>query len=168
MHTPYSPAAAGFTYHWELERPDGTVDRWVDKNLLPTEVLNYMLSTAFRDGAKQSSWYVAIYEGNYTPTADVTAATFPSLATECTSYSAATRPAYVSSAPAGGSIDNAASRAEFTATADKTIYGGALVSAATKGSTSGVLGSIVRFASPKPFVTGSVLRCTAGAVITSL
>lgn len=108
-----------------------------------------------------------MYEGNYTPIAGDTAATFPASATESAAYAEATRPALVLGAVTAGAVDNVASRAEFTANASKTFYGGFVSSAAAKGSTSGVLLSAVRFASPKVLSSGEILRVTAGFTLVS-
>lgn len=161
-------ARIGFKYHFELFDPSGRlVDRWDETNIIPTEGLHYLLNVAFRDGTKLPSWSIALYEGNYTPVAGLTAATFPSAASECTTYASATRPAFTPSAPVSGSIDNAAALATFVSSADKTIYGGAILSSSAKGSTSGVIASAVRFSSTKPFTSGSTLAVTAGLVLTS-
>lgn len=161
-------ALAGFKYHFTLFDPSGRlVDQWSEKNLIPTEGLHYLLNVAFREGTQLPSWYIALYEGNYTPVAGLTAATFPAAASECTTYTSATRPAFTPAAPVSGSIDNAAALATFVSSADKTIYGGAILSSSAKGSTSGVIASAVRFSSTKPFTSGSTLAVTAGLVLTS-
>lgn len=131
-------------------------------NLITTEGLNHILSVALRDGSKLNNFYLAIFSGNYTPTAALTAATFAATATEIVSgtegYSNATRPQWASAAPASGQIDNYATKAEFNiVTASQvTIYGAALLSDAVKGSTSGVLISAARFASSRTEYNGNV------------
>lgn len=153
----------GFVYSFELFSPDGKlIDAWTEHNVMPVEGMNYILEAAFRDGTKQPQWYCALYEGNYTPTGLETAATFASATAECTTYSETARPAFTSAAASSGGISNIAARAEFTSTSDKTIYGGALLSSNVKGGSGGVLASIVRFPTAKPFLTGGVLRATAG------
>lgn len=131
-------------------------------NLITTEGLNHILSVALRDGSKLNNFYLAIFSGNYTPTATLTAATFAATATEIVSgtegYSNATRPQWSPAAPVGGQIDNYTTKAEFnivTAT-QVTIYGAALLSDAVKGSTSGVLISAARFASSRTEYNGNV------------
>lgn len=169
MSTHKERAKVGFEYHFELFDPSGQlVDKWDQTNLIPIEGVHYMLNAAFREGTQLPSWYIALYEGNYTPVAGLTAATFPAAASECTTYTNATRPAFVPAAPVSGSIDNVASIASFTSSADKTIYGGAILSSSAKGSTSGVIASAVRFSSPKPFTSGSVLAVTAGLLLISI
>lgn len=86
-----STVRVGFTYLVEHVRGGVVIDREVVHNLVPTEGLNYILEAALRGGAALSTWYIALFEGNYTPVAGVTAATFPAAATECTAYDQATR-----------------------------------------------------------------------------
>ena len=141
------------------------VDDDLVHNLVPTEGLNHMLNTEFKGGAQVGTWYLALFQGNYTPVAGDTAATFSASATEATAYSEATRVQWVEGTVAGGQLDNAASRAEFTMTSLITVYGAALLSATAKGATTGVLSSIARFSSPK--ISVDVIRVTAGYVLTS-
>lgn len=158
---------SGFVYCVEHLRGGEVLSREEVHNLMPTEALNHLVSTEYAGGAQVGTWYVGIYEGNFTPDGDETAATLPGAATECTAYDAATRIAFVPGTVAGGAVDNAASRAEFEMNDTKTVYGGFLSSAAAKGATTGVLGSVVRYASPKPMTPGDVLRVTAGFSIVS-
>lgn len=153
----------GFTYHLELFDPFGRLIN-VDtvRNLVPVEGLNYFIGAALAGTTQATQHYAALYEGNYTPIPSITAAAMVAAATECTTYSNSTRVLWVPGTIAAGRVDNVASRAEFTATADKTVYGGFITSSSAKGSTSGRLVSAVRFSSPKAFSTGSVLRVTAG------
>jgi hypothetical protein len=135
-------------------------------NIMPGEGLNHILNTVLKGGAQYSAWYLGLYEGSYTPTAADTAAAFPAAAIESTSYGT-NRVAFVGGAVASGACDNHNSRAEFTMSANKTIYGGFLVSSQPVSSTSGVLLSAVRFASPKVLEAGSILRITAGISLLS-
>ena len=160
--------AAGFVYEVELVKDGVVIDRETVHNLLPTEGINHMLNATLKGGAQVTTWYVGIFEGNYTPLAGDTAATFPAAATETTTYTEATRPEWVEGSVVTGAVSNAASKAEFTSNANKTIYGGFLTSAPTKGSAGGTLLSVVRFSSPKTFESGSVLRVTAGFTMTSV
>lgn len=163
-----SIAHGGFVYFLEITHPDGRVE--VDgphHNVLPIQGINHMLGVTFKSVGQVASWYMAIYEGNYTPTSDLTAATFPSLATECTAYTLATRPIFASGAVANGSLDNSASRAEYTMTAPKTVYGMAILSSSVKAAVTGVAASAVRFSSPKVLETGAILRVIAGVSIIS-
>jgi len=123
----------------------------ITPNLVPTEGLNHILMVALSNTAKLNNFYLALYSGSYTPTSALTAAAFPSTATEIVSgtegYSNATRPAWTPAAAAAGQIDSYAAKATFNiATASQvTIRGAALLSSAVKGATTGVLISAARF-----------------------
>lgn len=159
----------GLVYTVEtLDKEGRVIDIEVVHNLIPTEGLNHTLGVLFKGASQVTSWFLGLYEGVYTPTAADTAATIAANATECSAYAESTRVPFVSGSVASGSVDNSASRAEFTLNANKTVYGGFLVSSSTKGGTNGVLLSVVRFTSPKVLESGSVLRVTAGASFSSL
>ena len=159
---------AGVLYCTELVDPLGRV---IERdgptlNLVPVEGLNHMLAVTLKGAPPVVNWYIGLYEGDYSPQPDVKAATLPGLATESTAYSLATRVPFTSGPVAAGSVDNSAALAEFTFTAKKTIYGAFISSAPTKGATTGVLLSVVRFPSPKVQDTGSILRVLAGPTAT--
>lgn len=154
-------AAPGITYFLKLTHPDGRVERSEDHNLMPIEGLNHMLSATFKNASQQSAWYIALFENNYTPVDTLTAATFAATAGETTAYTPTARPQCVFGTVANGAVDNSASLAQFTFTETKTIYGGALLSSSVRGSTTGVLGSVVRFSSPKAVENGSMLEVIA-------
>lgn len=129
-------------------------------NLVPNEGLNAALATLVTGGPQTLQWFIGIYEGNYTPTATVTAATIAALATECVAYAAATRPQAVYGPVSAQSTSNSASVAEFTMNATKTIYGGFVVSSSVKGGTAGSLLSVVRAPVSKVFESGDIVRVT--------
>lgn len=133
----------------------------VMKNLIPVEGLNHMLSVTVGGGSQVLTWFVSIFEGNYTPISTNTAANFPGLATECVAYSEGTRQTFTEGAIVAGATDNSANKAAFTMTADKTLYGCALQSVAAKGATTGTLLSAVRFPTPKDAKLGDVIRISA-------
>jgi hypothetical protein len=157
----------GFVYEVEHLRNGKLIDYEKLHNLVPTEGRNNILSVIGNAGTQITTWYVLIFEGNYTPVSGDTMATFPASATECTAYTAATRPEWVEAAPSAGVITNSASKAEFTMNATKTVYGGALSSSSVKGGTSGVLLSAGRFSSSKAVDSGDVLRVTASLTLNS-
>jgi hypothetical protein len=99
----------------------------------------------FHGSTQITTWYCGVFEGNYTPLATDTAATFTSAATECTAYDETTRQAFVEATSTAGLITNAASKAVFTFNATKTIYGGFLASASAKSATTGSLLAAARF-----------------------
>ena len=163
-----SNAAHGFIYEVVVRKPDGTLtQRERVKNLTPVEGLNHFSSVVFKSGLQVATWYIGLFEGNYTPTDDVKAATIAALASECTAYGSAQRVAFVPGAVANGSVDNSASKAEFVMTAARTVYGGFIVSASPKGATTGVLVSAVRFTSPKVLAIGDVLVVVAANSLVS-
>lgn len=158
----------GFEYLVEIVGKDGQVrSSELIKNLMPTEGLNHMVGVTLKGAAQITSWFVGLYEGNYTPIAADTAATFPGTATECSAYDETTREALTLGSVASGAVDNGASKAEFTMNAAKTVYGGFITSASAKGATSGTLLSAVRFSSPKVLADEEVLRVTAGFTLVS-
>jgi hypothetical protein len=162
-----SAAQVGFEWFVQVERTDGTIERERIHNLVPTEGLNHMMATEYKGGAQVTQWYIALFEGNYTPVPDLTANTFPATAVECTAYTAGTRKEFVTGAVNTGTVDNSAAQAEFIFNDDKTIYGGVITSSAAKGSVNGVLGSAVRFPSPKPMQAGDKLTVIASNSLTS-
>lgn len=160
---------AGFDYLFEIVDREGNVrDTEHVHNIMPGEGLNYVLNAALKGGAQITAFFAGLYEGNYTPVADNTAASFPVSATESVAYTEATRRPVTLGTVVGGTTDNVAARAEFTVNAPKTFYGGFVSSSSAKGSTSGVLISAVRFASPKQLDTGEILRVTAGFALISV
>lgn len=136
-------------------------------NLMPTEGLNHMLSTQFAGGSQVATWYVGLFEGNYTPLAADTMATFPASATESSAYDESVRQTWTESTPASGATTNSASKAEFTMSATKTIYGAFISSSSVKAGTTGVLASAAKFSASKLVDDGDILRVTASITLTS-
>lgn len=157
----------GFNWKVELIKDGVVTDVTEDHNIMPTEGMNHLLNVLLKSGTQIGSWYVGIYNANYTPVLGDTAATFPGTATENVAYSQAQRPVFTAGTVAGGALDNSASVAEFTSTANATVYGGFIASSAVKGGTTGVLLSAVKFSTSKNFEAGSILRVTAGFTLTS-
>lgn len=157
---PNNELKVGGRFQFEHVRNGQIIDRWEDANLVVNEGLNAVLDIMFHGSTQISTWYVGLFEGNYTPVATVTAATITSAATECTAYDEATRVAYDEAAAASQSITNSASKATFTFNATKTIYGAFLVSASAKSATSGTLFSAARFSTSKAVVDDDQLLVT--------
>jgi hypothetical protein len=150
----------GGRYIAELIRANGTVEHFEDDNLIVNEGLNSVLNVYLDAGTQLTTWYVGLFQGNYTPVATDTAANIVANSTETTAYSGGVRPTYTPAAASGQSITNAASRATFTFTGGATIYGAFLVSSATISGTSGTLASAARFASSKVVSSGDQLLIT--------
>lgn len=151
----------------EIRRGGKVIARDISSNIVTTEGLNHILSIVLAGGTQVTTWYVAPFEGNYTPVAGLTAATFTAAATECTAYDESARVAYVEAAPSGGVITNSASRAVFTINASKTLYGAALLSASAKSSTSGVCLAAARFSSSRAVVDNDEVACSYTLTLTS-
>lgn len=161
--------ASGFEYTIELFAPDGRlIDSETRHNLMPRQGLSHIADVVFKKAPQAQGWYLAPFEGDYQPLPTDTASIIAASSTEITAYSATTRPEFVAGAITDGALNNSANRAEFTFTADKTVRGAFLVSSSPKAGTTGVLMSVVRFATPKVCENGSVLRLTAGVGFTSV
>lgn len=139
-------------YHGQLVRGGEVIDEFTDSNLVVNEGLNALLDIMFHNSTQIGTWYLGLFEGNYTPVASLTAATVTANATETTAYDETTRPAFNEAAASSQSITNTANRATFTFNATKTIYGAFLVSSSAKSGTSGTLFSAARFSSSKAVV----------------
>jgi hypothetical protein len=149
---------AGFEYYIDHIRDGELLASDKVHNLIPTEGLNHLLGVTLKAATQQSAWYVGLFEGNYTPTSTITAATVVATATECTAYTESTREVWTGGSVANGTVSNSDSRAEFTMNATKAVYGAFLISSAAKSSGSGVLLSIARFPTVKNVESGDVLQ----------
>ena len=146
---PITNLEVGGRFHVQHVRDGVVIDESDDQNLVVNEGLNYLLDVMFHSVSPSATWYIGLFEGNYTPVGSVTAATITSQSTECTAYDEATRGEYKEAAASGQSITNASDRAVFTFNAAKTIYGAFLASASAKSATTGKLFSAARFGSAK-------------------
>lgn len=124
------------------------------------EGANHILQTVFLG----QSWYIGLFEGNYTPNGTETAANIAALATECTSFSQPNRPQAAFGAPNNGQQDNAAGLSTWTFTANKTIYGAFLVSSNVKAGTGGKNMVAVRFPNPRTVEAGESMGLYASQI----
>lgn len=148
-------------YHAQHIRDGEVIDEFEFDNVVTSEGLNSMLGVHLHGDTQITTWYLGLFEGNYTPVTSDTAANFATAATETTAYTAATRQTWTSAAPATQSITNSANKAAFTFNADnKTIYGAFLTSGSAKNGATGVLFSAARFATPKVVNTNDQLLLT--------
>ena len=145
-----------FPKHWE------TLSEEDIANLVVNQGLNHILGVEFDGQTAKPNWYLGIFQGNYSPVASDTAATIYGNATECSSYTSATRPPWTPAAPSGQSITNAANPAIFTFNANVTIYGAFLTSLATIGGGGGsdILFAAAAFANSKAVSSGDQLLVT--------
>lgn len=147
-------------YECKIIGPDGVVkDHWFSKNIVTDEGINKLLNIT-ANLASLTNWYVGIYEGVYTPVAGDTAATFPGSATETSAYAESTRQQWIPASSTSKQLTNTASKATFTFTSSKTIYGAFVTTVSTKGATTGTLLSAVNFGSPKSVGLGDQLQVT--------
>jgi hypothetical protein len=129
------------------------IDEWRENNVCTDEGLTDLLGVHFSGDTQKTSWYISIFEDNYTPLITNTYAT-PGF-TECTAYDETTRPQWQEAGATAKAISNTASKASFTFNASKTIYGGALVGGGTDPNTKGnTAGGGVLFCSSQ-FTSGS-------------
>ncbi len=160
---------AGATYIVEVVDRHGRVtQRSIERNNVPLQGLNHIAAVVFKGATQVNPWYLAPYEGDYTPTPGDTAATIAAAAVEITTYSLAQRAEFNEGAVADGSVDNSANKAELTFTADKTVRGVFMISSSPKGGNTGTLISVVPFSSPKTVPNGSVLRIVSGFAFASI
>lgn len=131
-----------------LTRGDGNT---VAPNLVVTQGLNHVVAVILGGTSAVSTWYLAPFAGNVTPTAGWDASNFDSNATEFTNYDEASRQAFVDGGASGGAIDNLAARAEITIGSgpQDTLHGVGLLSSAMKGGNQGVLMSAARLPSAR-------------------
>lgn len=156
----FMPLRMGGKFLIDHMRGGELIDQFECPNLVVNEGLDHVLNTVFHGGTQVGTWFLGLFEGNYTPIATVTAATIAAAATESTAYTESQRQEYNEAAASAQSITNSANKATFTMNATKTIYGAFLVSNATKSATSGVLFSAARFSAAKSVVTDDQLLLT--------
>ncbi|MCA9232181.1 MAG: hypothetical protein KDA57_16150 [Planctomycetales bacterium] len=124
----------------------------VDRNLMPTEGRNWALSVLVKNSTPIATWYGALFEGDYTPAAGLTASTFTASTTEYTDYDESTRVAVTFGSVSSGSVNNTGNESVFTiasGVSDDTLYGIGFLSASAKSATTGTLLSVLRFSSER-------------------
>lgn len=168
----YFPKAKAFISGTYIHDVNGQDER-TDPNLLPDEGLMYLLTVGLYNGTKLATWYLSLYAANYTPLANLTAASYPATASEITSntegYTEATRPVWTPSAPSANMIDNLANKAAYTiATASSlTVNGAALLSESAKGAVTGKLASATKFGAARTLYNTDVFNLAYRVQLTS-
>ena len=147
-------------YHLEHRRNGKVIHRENLNNLVVDQGLTHILDILFKSGTQISAWYLGIFEANYTPAADDTAANIAARSTESTAYTEATRQAFTAGAIAANAVDNTAARATFTINATKTMYGVFLVSTSAKSGTLGTLLSVASFTTARSVIAADELLVT--------
>lgn len=130
------------------------------ENLIPTEGLAHILNVALGTTPKPASYHLALFSAAAQPTANWTAASFASTASEIVSmtegYSSATRPTWTPTNTNTNSIDNMTAVAKVTmkTASSLTVQGAAMLTSSTKGGTAGALISATKYPSPRVFQDG--------------
>ena len=156
---------------WEFEHYRGgkLIDQWEQKNVTTNEGLNAMLDVMFHGSTQITTWYIGLFEDNYTPLITNTYAT-PGF-TESTAYDEANRVAYNEAAASSKVITNSANKATFTISGTKTIYGAFLCgggsAASTKSDTAGggTLFASSLFSASKSVVDNDVLMVSCSITL---
>lgn len=157
----------GGVFDYQLKRDGKIIDEWQSKNIVVDEGLDATLDIMFHASTQITTWYIGIFEGNYTPLATDTAANITANSTESTAYDESVRQTYVEAAASSQSITNSANKATFTINDTKTIYGAFLVSDSTKSGTSGTLAAASKFSSSRSVVDDDELLITYTLSISS-
>lgn len=144
---------------------DGSL-KWKDtiKNLVVNEGLDDALDKYFKGSTYTAAHYVGLADGTPTFAAADTLASHAGWV-EVTAYDEAVRQTLTLGAVSGQSVDNSASKAVFTVSADNTTIGGAFIATNnTKGGSTGTLyGGGAFTAGDKTIDDGDVLNVTVTA-----
>lgn len=126
-------------YTIECIGADGQV-RWSEDfhNLVTTAGLNDLLTQYFKGSAYTAAFYVGVTAATPTFAAGDTMSSHGGW-TESSAYSQSTRPALTLGTVSSGSIDNSASKAQFSINGTATIGGAFIATNSTKGGTTGTL-----------------------------
>jgi len=135
-------------------------EKWreLNNNLVVTVGLNAVLTEFFKGSSYTATWCIGL-KGTGTPQAADTMASH-STWSEDANYTESARPTIVLGTPSSGSVDNTASKANFSINGTTTLYGAFLVNSSTKSGTSGVLYGVVDFGSSRAVISGDTLIVT--------
>lgn len=149
-------AIAGSRWNFECYDKYGNL-KWAEldrPNIITNEGLNAWLNIMFHEATQIATWYIFPVETDTTAAATMTYAV--PVFTEWDGYSEVTRQAFVEAAASSQSITNSASKAVYTSSETKTLYGGALVGGGTDADTKndtaggGTLFCYSKFSAGKP------------------
>lgn len=155
---------------WDVEhwRGDKLLSKDQSHNVCTTEGLNKLLNVMFggagTGNTQVTTWYICVFEDDYTPLISDTYAVPGYNELAAASFTEAARVAFVESTAVAKSTTNSASKASFAITASKTIYGAALVGGGTDATTcedtagGGTLYCASRFSSSKAVENGDTLK----------
>jgi hypothetical protein len=157
---PKTKALLGGRFLGQIIRDKRVIDEFDVENIVVNQGLNYLLGAALGAQTVVTTWFIGLFQNNYTILASDTAATISANAGEVTQYTASTRQTWQSAPPSAQSITNAANQASFTFNATLSVYGAFLISSSAINGTSGILFSGAQFGSPKSVVSSDILQLT--------
>lgn len=149
----------GSTYHWEKIHSS-----YGNCNTVTNEGHNHLLNGTFRGATQITTWYVAVFSTDTTPSTATTYAT--PVFTETDKYDELTRPVYVGAESTAQSMSNILSKATYTVNDTVTIHGGALVGGGTAADTKkdtaggGTMYAAAKFSSPGSYVSSDIFQVT--------
>lgn len=153
--------AGYFTY--QHIRDGKVIDEWKEPNIVVDEGINYILDAALSGATQVTTFYIGLFQNNYTPLSTDVAATFPGAGVGneiTTAYTEATRPVWTEAGVSAKTITNTASPAVFTFNTGATAYGAFLVTTNTKGGTTGKLIAASKFSSSRAMLNTDALHVT--------
>ena len=157
---------------WEHWRDGRMLNAWENGNICTDEGLTHLLNVHFYGEDPITTWYLCLFEDDYTPLITDTYAA-PGY-TECDELQDATRPQFQAAEAAAKSITNVSNKASFTFALNKTVYGGALVGGGASPSTiadtagAGVLFCASKFAAgSQAFIANDVAKLTVSISVAS-
>lgn len=152
-------------YEFECYSKDGEL-RWATAidNIVVNVGLNDVLDKYFLGSAYTAAHYVGLKAAGTASAADTMSA--HSSWTEITAYSGTDRPSFTPGAVSSQSVDNTASKAQFTMTTATSVAGAFLTTSSGKGSATGTLYAVADFSSARAVLQDDtvsiVITITAG------
>ena len=128
------------TWRFEARDPDGNI-KWVEEvnNIIVNTGLDNILDEYYKGSAYTAAFYVGLTDGTPTVAAGDTMASHAGWV-EVTAYDEAVRQDLTLGSVSSQSVDNTASKAVFTISADSTTVGGGFIATnSTKGGSTGTL-----------------------------
>lgn len=161
-------------YHFECRDKDGNL-KWVDGfwNAITDEGLNDILSKYYKGSAYTAAHYVGLIDNTPTPTlangdtaAQITAdGSGTNDWAELSEYDESARQTITWGSVAAQSVDNTGSKAVFTISATKTIYGAFVATVSTKDGATGVLLGHGALSTPRSLADDDTLTITVTATM---
>jgi len=137
-------------------------------NRVPLEGLNDMASAYLKGGVAPAGLFIGLWNGSHIPNGTETASNLASMVTEVTNYTQAGRLPLDLGSVANAACSNAASLARFDMLGVANVAGAFLSTTQAKGSDTGKLLSVVRFANPRPVDETVYLEVLSGFQFVSL